>query len=83
VGLINNLDPNIYWGGDNAVFWGVLSWTVVFGLTFATFLTLVVVPVMYWMLYQFNTWLARTFKYGKFAPATENIEVETEIKEAE
>jgi multidrug efflux pump subunit AcrB len=83
VGLINNLDPNIYWGGDNAVFWGVLSWTVVFGLIFATFLTLVVVPVMYWMLYKFNTILAKLFRYGKFAPSTENIALETEIKETE
>jgi multidrug efflux pump len=82
VGLINNLDPNIYWGGDNAVFWGVLSWTVVFGLIFSTFLTLVIVPVMYWLLYQFNTMLARIFKYGKFAAVPENIAVETETKES-
>jgi multidrug efflux pump subunit AcrB len=83
VGLINNLDPNIYWGGDNAVFWGVLSWTVVFGLTFATFLTLLVVPVMYWILYQFNSTLARIFKYGKFAVVKENTAIESEIKETE
>jgi len=34
-------------GGDNAAFWGPMSWTIIFGLTFATFLTLVIVPVMY------------------------------------
>jgi len=34
-------------GGDNADFWGPMAWTVIFGLTFATFLTLVIVPVMY------------------------------------
>lgn len=67
VGLVNNLNPNIYWGGDNAVFWGVLSWTVVFGLIFATFLTLVVVPVMYWILYKFNDTTAYLFKFGKYA----------------
>jgi len=46
-GLVSHLDPNIYMGGDNVVFWGPMSWTIIFGLTFATFLTLVVVPVMY------------------------------------
>ncbi|MBN2682629.1 MAG: efflux RND transporter permease subunit [Bacteroidales bacterium] len=46
-GLITNYAPNIYIGGDMAHFWGPLSWTVIFGLSFATFLTLVIVPVMY------------------------------------
>ncbi len=47
IGLLNNFDPDFYTGGDNVMFWGPMSWTVIFGLTFATFLTLVVVPVMY------------------------------------
>ena len=34
-------------GGDNVVFWGPMSWTIIFGLAFATFLTLIIVPVMY------------------------------------
>jgi multidrug efflux pump subunit AcrB len=46
-GLLNELKPNIYFGGDMVIFWGPISWTVIFGLTFATFLTLVIVPVMY------------------------------------
>jgi len=45
--LFTDLDPNIMIGGDNVAFWGPMSWTVIFGLTFATFLTLVIVPVMY------------------------------------
>lgn len=45
-GLITRLAPNFYIGGDNVAFWGPLSWTVIYGLTFATFLTLVIVPVM-------------------------------------
>lgn len=45
--LITDLDPEIFFGGDNVVFWGPMSWTVIFGLIFATFLTLVIVPVMY------------------------------------
>lgn len=46
-GLLSDFKPNIYFGGDNAAFWGPMAWTVIFGLTFATFLTLVLVPVMY------------------------------------
>jgi len=46
-GLLARFDPDIYSGGDNATFWGPMAWTVIFGLTFATFLTLVIVPVMY------------------------------------
>ncbi len=45
--LLSDFDPNIYFGGDNVAFFGPMAWTVIFGLTFATFLTLVIVPVMY------------------------------------
>ena len=45
--LLTKFDPNFYIGGENADFWGPMSWTVIFGLTFATFMTLVLVPVMY------------------------------------
>lgn len=44
--LFSEFDPKIYVGGDNVIFWGPLAWTVIFGLTFATFLTLIIVPVM-------------------------------------
>ena len=46
-GLFTKLDPNIYFGGDNASFWGPMATTVVFGLTTSTFLTLIMGPVMY------------------------------------
>ena len=42
-------NPQIYVGGDNVIFWGPLAWTVIFGLTFATFLTLVIVPVAFYL----------------------------------
>ena len=42
-------NPHLYFGGDNVVFWGPLSWTMIFGLGFATFLTLLLVPAMYLM----------------------------------
>ena len=44
--LFMELDPHIHMGGDNVVFWGPLSWAVIYGLIFATFLTLIMVPVM-------------------------------------
>lgn len=50
-GMLHHFDPDIYFGGDNALFWGPMSWTIIFGLSFATFLTLVIVPSMYHILY--------------------------------
>jgi multidrug efflux pump len=46
VALFSELNPHIHFGGDNVAFWGPLSWTMIFGLSFATFLTLILVPVM-------------------------------------
>lgn len=45
--LFSEFNPHIHFGGDSVAFWGPLSWTMIFGLSFATFLTLVLVPVMY------------------------------------
>lgn len=42
-----DLNPNIFFGGDSAAFWKPLAWTIIFGLTFAFFMTLVMVPSMY------------------------------------
>jgi multidrug efflux pump subunit AcrB len=47
VTLFSDLNPHIYFGGDNAVFWKPLSWTIIFGLAFAFFMTLFIVPSMY------------------------------------
>lgn len=47
VKMFSELNPNIFFGGDNAVFWKPLSWTIIFGLAFAFFMTLVIVPSMY------------------------------------
>ncbi|MDA7744802.1 efflux RND transporter permease subunit, partial [bacterium] len=58
ISLLTEYDPKIYVGGDNVVFWGPMSWTVIFGLTFATFLTLVIVPVMYYLKTRFAYRLA-------------------------
>ena len=45
--LFTDFNPHIYFGGDSVAFWGPLSWTMIFGLGFATFLTLILVPCMY------------------------------------
>lgn len=47
LGLFESFEPHIYFGGDNNVFWGPLSWTMIFGLLFGTFLTLILVPCMF------------------------------------
>lgn len=47
VTLFSEFNPHLYFGGDNATFWKPLSWTMIFGLIFGTFLTLILVPVMY------------------------------------
>jgi multidrug efflux pump subunit AcrB len=49
--LLTRLDPQIYFGGDNAAFWNPLAMTIIFGLSFATVLTLVVVPAMYTIIF--------------------------------
>ena len=47
--LISTGNPKIFFGGDSVAFWGPLSWTMIFGLAFATFLTLILVPVMLYL----------------------------------
>jgi multidrug efflux pump subunit AcrB len=47
VTMFTELNPHIFFGGDSVAFWGPLSWTMIFGLSFATFLTLILVPAMY------------------------------------
>lgn len=47
-------DADFFLGGDNVIFWGPMSWTVIFGLTVSTFLTLVIVPVMYLLMARVN-----------------------------
>jgi multidrug efflux pump len=45
--FLESFDPNISFGSDNTAFWAPLSWAIIFGLSFSTVLTLVVVPAMY------------------------------------
>ena len=49
--LFSNFDADIYMGGDNVIFWGPLAWTVIFGLFVATFLTLIIVPSLFYLMH--------------------------------
>ncbi|OFZ54388.1 MAG: copper transporter, partial [Bacteroidetes bacterium RIFCSPHIGHO2_02_FULL_44_7] len=55
-------DPKIYLGGDNNVFFSPMSWAIIYGLTFATFLTLVIIPALYLLMHRFKTWIYKIRK---------------------
>lgn len=74
-GLYTHFNPDFSVGGESVAFWGPMSWTVIFGLTFATFLTLLISPVMYMLTIRINY---RIKKWTGNLPK-ENIEIEAEI----
>lgn len=69
VTLFTELNPNLYFGGDSVAFWGPLSWTMIYGLTFATFLTLFIVPALYYINERFKQrvyrWLGVSYNPDK------------------
>jgi multidrug efflux pump subunit AcrB len=70
--LISESDPHVFIGGDNTALWGPMAWTVIYGLVFATFLTLIVVPSMYWLAYRMKAFFIRIFT-GKSPEVVEPI----------
>ncbi|MEM5538848.1 efflux RND transporter permease subunit [Olleya sp. AS48] len=76
--LFADLNPNIYMGGDNVVFWGPLAWTVIYGLLIATFLTLIVVPILFFLSIKLKMWIRDKFSSNK---NEDNITLETTIEE--
>jgi multidrug efflux pump len=66
-GLFSSGKPHIFFGGDNVAFWGPLSWTMIFGLGFATIITLILVPCMYLIWYR----LKQRFNKGDKAELAE------------
>ena len=72
--LFSSLDPKIYIGGDNVIFWGPLAWTVIFGLIVATFLTLIIVPVLFTIVYRLKIRLRGT-KSSATHTTLENTEI--------
>lgn len=69
--LFSEFDANIYIGGDNVIFWGPLAWTVIYGLFIATFLTLIVVPVLFYLSTIFKMWLKQKFSFADLVSSNE------------
>lgn len=63
--LFSEFNPHIYMGGDNVIFWGPLAWTVIYGLLVATFLTLIVVPILFYLVTKFKMRLYKDRVYKK------------------
>jgi len=57
--LLTDLNPHIFFGGDSQAFWSSLAWTMIYGLSFATLLTLIVVPAMLLLSFRFKDWVKR------------------------
>lgn len=74
--LFTHGDPEFFLGGDSVVFWGPLAWTIIFGLSFSTFLTLIIVPAMYYIIERIKLRIK-----GRLHEA-EETEHRTEITEA-
>jgi multidrug efflux pump subunit AcrB len=68
-GLFTRLNPNIFWGGEQAAWWGPMAIAVIAGLTFATFLTLVIVPVMHSLTDDMAAFLRRNLRRQEAEPA--------------
>ena len=60
--FIASWDGRFFLGGDNTAIWGPMAWTIIYGMVFATFLTLVVVPVMMWLIYKTRRSIGRLYR---------------------
>jgi multidrug efflux pump len=69
--LLTTGNPHIYFGGDNTAFWAPLAWTMIYGLSFATVLTLIVVPAMCLLSFKFKAWVKRIG--GKISAEPESV----------
>lgn len=82
--LFSEGNPNIFFGGDSVAFWGPLAWTMIYGLTFATILTLVLVPLMYWIAQNWKMRLQKFFgKKELETPLSSNGSLHKEETEVE
>ena len=70
--FIATWDARFFLGGDNTALWGPMAWTIIFGMVFATFLTLVVVPVMIWLRYSTPIKI-RNWRSGRSRPNTDDL----------
>lgn len=81
--LFSTGNPHLYFGGDSTAFWGPLSWTMIFGLGFATFLTLVMVPVMYLISERIKARVYKNKNYEKpIIPSSDQEKILTGVLDA-
>jgi multidrug efflux pump subunit AcrB len=71
--LFSEFDANIYKGGDNVIFWGPLAWTVIYGLFIATFLTLIIVPVLFYLVTRFKMYIYKDRVSDAIQPVTQEV----------
>jgi len=76
--LFSEFDANIYFGGDNVIFWGPLAWTVIYGLLIATFLTLNVVPILFYISMRIKMWIA-TKKNADAIPKNQDAPISADL----
>lgn len=74
--LFSEFDANIYFGGDNVIFWGPLAWTVIYGLMVATFLTLIIVPLLFYIAIRIKMWVHKKRTNSEVSEQREPTEVE-------
>jgi hypothetical protein len=67
-GLYRSLSPELYWGGEQAAWWGPMAVAIIAGILFATFLTLILVPVMYSLVDDFSEFFRRHYVYDGSEP---------------
>jgi multidrug efflux pump subunit AcrB len=60
-GLYGSLNPELYWGGEQAAWWGPMAVAIIAGILFATFLTLILVPVLYSLVDDFSLFFTRHY----------------------
>lgn len=75
-GLYGSLSPDLYWGGEQAAWWGPMAVAVIVGILFATFLTLVLVPVMYSLVDDFTKIFTKYFRHAEEEPSAPADEID-------
>jgi multidrug efflux pump len=83
VKLFTELDPHLFFGGDSVAFWGPLSWTMIYGLSFATLLTLLLVPAMLYLVERLKMRVIKGYSPNKGHDPTEEVEVVAAVTDDE
>ena len=76
--FIASWDGRYFLGGDNTAIWGPMAWTIIYGMVFATFLTLVVVPVMMWLIYKTRRSIKTVAKRLSSSPSDQSLSIDSD-----